>query len=388
MWTKPWKYAEGFVIGAGIVTTGGVLQLIFGQIDWNAFAWPVNAIVLVLYLTALIGLYIFRKDFYPAEWMMHFKAALPAIAWCIALTLVIGLTTWNLLGFWPFVLVYFWMTSIIGLACIGRIARFRMKDIPFLLNHLGLFLALVAGTLGNADIRKHDVTLVEGSEPIMQGSMGEPLPVALQLHSFTLEQYPPKLMLTEGEGISKDADAFLSVENGTLEGTLGGWDIRIQQNIPCASKDSLSDGYKAWIHEGGCCAVEVEAQKDGTILTGWVSGGSIMFPSSTVAMPDGRSIAMAVREPKRYASEISAFRADGSRIDGTVEVNKPVKVNGWKIYQVDYDHALGQWSNISILQLVKDPWLPFVYSGIFMLLAGAVCNFWTAARKKDEEEDA
>jgi hypothetical protein len=50
-------------------------------------------------------------------------------------------------------------------------------------------------------------------------------------------------------------------------------------------------------------------------------------------------------------------------------------VDGWKIYQFGYDTQQGANSRISILELVSDPWLPFVYTGIYMMLAGAVCMF-------------
>lgn len=46
---------------------------------------------------------------------------------------------------------------------------------------------------------------------------------------------------------------------------------------------------------------------------------------------------------------------------------------------------MGKWSNLSVFELVKDPWLPVVYIGIFMLLLGAVGMFLTASRKKEEK---
>ncbi len=56
-------------------------------------------------------------------------------------------------------------------------------------------------------------------------------------------------------------------------------------------------------------------------------------------------------------------------------MNKPVEVEGWKIYQYGYDTQMGAMSQYSILELVSDPWLPLVYTGIYMMLAGAVCLF-------------
>jgi len=76
--------------------------------------------------------------------------------------------------------------------------------------------------------------------------------------------------------------------------------------------------------------------------------------------------------PKRFASEIQIQTKSGKEVRATVDVNKPVKVEGWKIYQYGYDTQMGALSQTSILELVSDPWLPLVYTGIYMMLGGAV----------------
>ena len=86
--------------------------------------------------------------------------------------------------------------------------------------------------------------------------------------------------------------------------------------------------------------------------------------------------------PKRFASEIQILTKSGKKIQATVDVNKPVEVDGWKIYQYGYDTQMGAKSQISILELVSDPWLPLVYTGIYMMLAGAVCMFILGGRRK------
>ena len=88
--------------------------------------------------------------------------------------------------------------------------------------------------------------------------------------------------------------------------------------------------------------------------------------------------------PKRFASEVQILTKTGQNIQATVDVNKPVEVEGWKIYQYGYDTAMGRMSNISILELVSDPWLPAVYTGIYMMLAGAVCMFVFGVRRSKQ----
>ena len=86
--------------------------------------------------------------------------------------------------------------------------------------------------------------------------------------------------------------------------------------------------------------------------------------------------------PRRFASDIQILTKTGKNIQTTVEVNKPVEVDGWKIYQYGYDTQMGAMSQTSILELVSDPWLPLVYTGIYMMLGGAVCMFLFGSKKK------
>jgi hypothetical protein len=59
-----------------------------------------------------------------------------------------------------------------------------------------------------------------------------------------------------------------------------------------------------------------------------------------------------------------------------IEVNKPTRFKGWKLYQISYDTKMGKYSSLSVIEAVKDPWLPVVYIGILFLIAGAIYLFW------------
>ena len=99
------------------------------------------------------------------------------------------------------------------------------------------------------------------------------------------------------------------------------------------------------------------------------------YPSEMTGEPDTTGIERVRRDPKRFASDIQIFTKSGLNIKATVDVNKPVTVEGWKIYQYGYDQAKGAHTDISIFELVSDPWIPAVYVGIYLLLAGAVALF-------------
>ena len=110
-----------------------------------------------------------------------------------------------------------------------------------------------------------------------------------------------------------------------------------------------------------------------------------MFPYQMLKLDDRQSLAMMPREPQRYVSRVEILTKSGKDIETDILVNKPYSIDGWKIYQLNYDTERGRWSEISILELVSDPWLPFVYTGIYMMQLGAILMFILAQRRKEEQ---
>ena len=293
---------EGFLIGGGLLAAGLALELSVGQVKWDAFAWPVNGYVFGGFLALIAIAFLLRKKVYAFQFLGTYQAAIPAMVYAVVLTIIMGLTrqkvggSWlnDMLSFWPFVLIYVYIAVILGVIILRRTVNCPLgrrtlatngtqelstvnlkRDIPFLLNHLGLFLALTTATLGNADMQRLKMITVIG-EPEWRaldanGAVKE-MPLAIELKKFIMETY--------------------------------------------------DDG-----------------------------------------------------SPKRFASEIQILTKTKKNIETTVDVNKPYEVDGWKIYQYGYDTQMGAQSQISILELVSDPWLPLVYTGIYMMLAGAMCMF-------------
>ncbi|MBE6260724.1 MAG: cytochrome c biogenesis protein ResB [Prevotella sp.] len=296
MWTKPYGMKEGLLIGGGLIVAGLMLELSVGPVDWDAFRWPVNGIVLAGFLALIAIMFLLRKRVYGFQFIGTYKAAIPALVYAVVLTIIMGLTrqevngTWlnNMLSFWPFVLTYVYIAVILGQIILRRIVNCQLsivnlkRDIPFLLNHLGLFLAMTTATLGNADMQRLKMITVKG-EPEWRALTSQQqiveMPIAIELKEFIMETY--------------------------------------------------DDG-----------------------------------------------------SPRRFASDIQILTKTGKNIQTTVEVNKPVEVDGWKIYQYGYDTQMGAMSQTSILELVSDPWLPLVYTGIYMMLGGAVCMFIIGKSKR------
>lgn len=444
MWNKPYTLKEGTAIVAGLLVTGGLLQVTLGPLEWGLFAWPANFITLILFIFLLIVAFLLRKRSYFCLFMSTMQAAIPAIAAAAILTLIMGVTKQvaegkrpmdpvgltKMLSFWPFILVYVWMTAIVGEVTINQIVRFSWRRFPTLVSHVGLFLILTCGTLGSADMLRVKM-YCETGQPEWRGldafNNVHQLPVAIQLEKFTIDEYPPKLMLIDktGRPLPQDKPENLLVDNGMKSGQLLDCKIDILKRIDNAvpvmlSKmigkmpegmmgnirmDSLGqarnkDGYIASDASGSACAllvrVTIGVNANGSsdtnlikgqkqVVTGWITSGSYLFPYQALRLKDGRMLAMPNREPRRFASLVNIYTQSGQNIQTEIEVNKPFTIEGWKIYQLSYNEQMGKWSNLSVFELVTDPWLPVVYIGIFMLLIGAVGMFLTASRKKEVE---
>lgn len=92
MFNALWKMREGFVTGAGLILVGLLLQYTAGPIDWSAFAFPVNAIVLALYLLLLVIIYALRHRVRLFSYLFTVEAAVPTLIYAAILTVAMGLT--------------------------------------------------------------------------------------------------------------------------------------------------------------------------------------------------------------------------------------------------------------------------------------------------------
>ena len=419
---------EGTAIVVGLVLVGMLLQLSMQPLDWALFMWPANGITLITLLITLFLFYFLRRRVYFFRFMTTMQAAIPAIAAAALLTIVMGLTRQvpaeqeaadpiglsKMLNFWPFILVYFWMTIIVGEVTIRQIAHFSWRRLPVITSHLGLFIALTCATLGNADIQKLKMYCEKG-QPEWRGldahNKVHELTIAIQLNQFTIDEYPPKLMIIDkiGHPIPQKKPEILVIDDNFKQGTAAGWHIQVDKKIEDAVPAQLASmvknmpkkmqgmvhmdelgmamkkgGYIKSSMPGSACAISITAIKGGVTKKGWVTCGSYQFPQETLKLEEGKTLVMASREPKRYASNVNIYTQDGKNELTDIEVNKPYSINGWKIYQLSYNEQMGKWSNISVFELVRDPWLYAVYLGIYLLIIGAVGMFLTASKKKEK----
>ena len=387
MWQRPWRWGEGVCVCAGLMLTGMVLQLTIGGVAWQQLGSPVNVIAALVYVIAICITYALRKKAYFVRWAMSRYAAVSCLIAVVSLTFLMGIVRQTsgsvgghnpidilglnrMLSFWPFVLVYVWMTIILGLVTVRQICSFRLVGLPVLLNHLGLFVALVCATLGNADMQRLKMTVQVGQtewRAIDDAGNLHDLALAVELHDFILEEYPPKLLFVENATGKVVEEAPEEIRIDTLE----------RLDFAAQVRDGDSVKYVAWQSVGATNALLIRASSSGSdiVRQGWVSCGSFIFPYQALKFDDTYSIVMPDREPRRFASDVTVYTKSGRIINTTIEVNKPASVEGWKIYQLSYDETKGRWSDVSVFELVTDPWLPAVYTGIGMMVLGALSMF-------------
>ncbi len=399
---------EGFAIGVGLMVTGLVLQLSMGSVEWNLLSWPANFVVLAAFVVGAILLYALKSKAYALRFLASMHCAVPALVLTSALTIVMGLTRqvadgqpaadWlgitRMLSFWPFVLLYVYVAVILSQVTIMQLLHFKWRKLPSLVSHLGLLITLLTATLGSADMQRLTMTVSKETPEwravdSSTGAMKE-LNVAIQLKDFTIDEYPPKLMYYDevrSTLLPEGNPDVLLIDDEFQGGSLQGWMVKVNQVIDEAQPVMTADStyYTEWHQSGAVTALHVTASlPDGSrSVSGWITSGSYMFPYQLLNATQHQSIVMAEREPQRYLSKVEIMTENGKKVETEILVNKPCSMGGWKIYQLSYDSTRGKWSDISVLELVRDPWLPFVYEGIYLMIAGAVLLLFTAQRKKE-----
>lgn len=391
IWAYPWGYAEGWVVALGILFTGLALQLSIGGLDPETLAWPVNSIVGGGFTLTLVLAYRFGSRSEIVRWLMRVPAAIVSIALITFLVLLMGFTLqgaegnpgWvNALGLshmtrsWPFLFGVMFFLASLGMVTLKRLSPLRGRNIGFSLNHAGLYIALLAGMLGTADLQRLTMDLREGEVAwvgVDQRGRVLEMPLAVELQRFHMDEFNPKITVIEsatGKMIEGGLHQMFEIQPGT-RGTVGNVAIEVLEYMPLAVV--FGGRYEPVNDYGAAPAAFVRASTpDGTRMEGWISSGSFMYSHHTLPLDTTYAVAMTIPRASSYSSDVVVYTRDGNVFETRIEVNKPISAAGWKLYQYSYDERFGRYSELSVIELIRDPWLPVVYLGIFMLLAGSV----------------
>ncbi len=414
IWQGRWGWREGSLIVAGLALVGLALHLSLGPVPRLAFAYPMN-ILWALGLVGAIGLYRWRARGY--RFFAGYVATLTSIAGLMAITILMGLTkqvpttaTEQMIGpvhrlglsavlsTWYFLLLYVYMLFVLGCVTLERIVLLVqgrasgkgrwVRHFAFVMNHLGLLVALLFGLMASADMERYRMQVNSESEypewrAINQetGQL-EDLSLAIELRRFDIDEYPPKLMIItshEGQALPEGRPEHLVADSTLGKGKVAGWSLEVLDYLPYSAavvaRDSIVFTEFRSVGAVHSAKVRATAPTGETSITGWVSAGSHIMPYRSLPLPDSLALVMAEPEPKQYSSHVRLYAENGDVDSATIQVNSPLKYRDWYIYQLNYDRAKGRWSTMSEFELVRDRWLWGVYLGIGMLVLGAVCLF-------------
>lgn len=397
IFSKPYSYKEAFLVVVVVTIIGFLVQILIGT---NAIIpkFPNNFYLLLSFLLFLSFSHLILRQNYFFQWISSASVSVAAIVVVCLMVLFMAFLPnnnqhSNIFGFnnivtsWQMIFTSIILLYNLGLAILRRLKKINTRNIFFFLNHAGLFITLVSAILGSGDIQKYDIEVYENSIPEWRGIKNNKiteLDIAIELKDFNIEQYNAELTLFDNKTqkivVDKKNKPQIVEKGKTIK--LDKYKVEIKDFINDAMK--VEDKYYIFPNKGSVTAafVEVFNKKNNKITEGWINSGSFMLSQSTLKLDDDFSLALLQPSPKVFSSKVRLYAQDGTILDTIIKVNEPVSFKGWKIYQLSYDEKFGKWSELSILQIVKDPWLKFVYLGIFMMLIGTFFLFWIGKNNK------
>ena len=398
--TLQWGYKRAFGRCALLFVAGTALQMIFGDIDNGFLRYPWGLIIALNYLYLLVLIHFQKHRWKWLGQLADHYACTSALASMVVMTIIFGLTRQDpasegivgMLGFsrmtssWAFNLLLLYFTTTTGLAVMEDLQHIRKRRVAAVLSHAAVFVVLVAGIFGSGDKLRVSVTLQKG-QPSHWGISREgeqvDLPFVLTLNEFRMEEYAPKLYILDAMTEQSSRD-FLSVEQAGDKATIDGWHLTAVENLDMAGHMPDSDEYRAMEHVGAAPAVYVRARnlRTGMEREGWVSCGSFIFEPSYLFLDDRLAVAMPRREAKHYLSRLQVVEEDGTHHNFDIEVNHPARVGAWRIYQMGYDTQRGRWSEVSVVECVRDGWYSAVHIALWTMLVAGVVMFLTAGGRK------
>jgi hypothetical protein len=391
-----WGYSESFFVAFEIVIFGFIAEIFLKGRSVKTPQFSLNLYIALALMGTLAFIHFRYRHKALVKWLSSIPCSVSAISIYALLVLFLGFIPqqeeqagWlqitglsHLKNSWPFLFIQVYLLVPLGLVILRRGIPFKMKNLGFLLNHAGLWIILVAAGLGSGDLKRITMDLYEGQDfnnnGILTGQNRYAMPFDMKLLDFDISLYNPKIAVADGytgEIMQKHGETLPAISSG-FETTLIDWGIRVKDYMPFAVK--TDSGYKPSDGPGSMAVAYVEtvSRLSGDTVSGWVASGSPMFEPKSLNLSGSKLLILTEPEPQKFRSLL--VLKDGRSIADTIklEVNRPYRYRGWKLYQIGYDQALGKYSTLSVIEAVKDPWLPLVYTGIIMMLAGAVYIFW------------
>ena len=179
------------VLAVGAVVTT-ILQVATGDFPVEFFAFPMNLVVVALWLLALAELWRRRRESVVAKYMLSMWATYLSLALAAVCGVAAGIMAELPTRKWWFVVALLFVMSHLVLVTLRGWRNAEGVRWRFLLNHVGLLLALGAGFWGAPDIEELRLPLVEGrptSEAYVREGRSVPLGYEMSLLDFESAYY-------------------------------------------------------------------------------------------------------------------------------------------------------------------------------------------------------
>jgi hypothetical protein len=196
------------------------------------------------------------------------------------------------------------------------------------------------------------------------------LPFSIRLKDFRVEFFEPGILYIktpQKESWQMDATEGAKKDLGPAAGVIK--ILKVFKNLQLSMEKGKTVAYDL-PQQGFNAAIQFEYRTVfGSTITKYV-----FERFENPVLPDDKIFVSYKKQGiKNVFSDIEIIKNGRVAAEGTIKVNKPFHYGGFYIYQFDYDGQAGQFS---VLQVVSDTGLVFVYTGFVLLAIGAFWHFW------------
>lgn len=247
--------------------------------------------------------------------------------------------------------------------------------------HAGLVVALGAAASGLGNTVRARVWLEEGAPAATRAFRIDdgrpvPLPRPIALRDFQLETWEASLAAGEqAAGTWRYRPGRLALRPGTEE-HLGPWLVHIDEVLP---QVAIVDGQPRPFPQPGAgpaARVRVMDVSGAVLASGWVHPPTAHGPPLILPVGNTGAVLIPPLKPRLFRSLLRLGDQDTE-----LEVNRPLMVDGWWLYQTGYDEERGGASTRSQLEAVHDPALPGIYAGVGLLAIGLLLHLGRLRRQ-------
>ncbi len=404
LFEEPFGFGEGVLASFLLVAFGFVVEFLSGGKGIVVPGWPLNLAIIVILALIIFLVGFGLRQHALVVWLGGIPLGLSLIAALCILSMIGGIVPQDpeagsplvgslginrVFASWPFAVVSLMFLSNLGLGFVLKLVPFRMANLQFMFFHGGFWIAMTCGLLGSSDLQRLAIPLHEGRESKKgydrtTDSMVE-LPFSIYLHDFEIEEYMPMLALYDarcGRFVRNASRAVLEIREG-MRASWQDMEVEVVETLPYGVMGSTETPVVADTVSGVPFA-KVRAVYEGAEHTGWINAGGPHVEPGYLVVGEFMLV-MLPGSPKRFTSYVMFKHKNGDKEVAELEVNKPFNFSGWKIYQAGYDEKAGRWSTLSVVEAVKDPWLPAVYFGFFIIMAGNLMFFWQGMKRASKK---